>query len=192
MGGTYIRARRAGRHESPPEKIEIRQPFAPRASDRRLRKAGARLGKKSMTNMTKARASEAGTGEAIGLARIGDVARRFGLTLRALRFYEDKGLIAPRREGSTRLYSQQDVARLKLVVLGRKAGFSLREVKQILDLHESMSARQLRTLIEKSERQLVRLEKRRAEIDEAMEELRAAADEWRATLADLQPVAATG
>jgi DNA-binding transcriptional MerR regulator len=145
-----------------------------------------------MTNMTKARASEAGTGEAIGLARIGDVARRFGLTLRALRFYEDKGLIAPRREGSTRLYSQQDVARLKLVVLGRKAGFSLREVKQILDLHESMSARQLRTLIEKSERQLVRLEKRRAELDEAMEELRAAADEWRATLADLQPVAAMG
>jgi DNA-binding transcriptional MerR regulator len=77
-------------------------------------------------------------------------------------------------------------------VLGRKAGFSLREVKQILDLHESMSARQLRTLIEKSERQLVRLEKRRAELDEAMEELRAAADEWRATLADLQPVAAMG
>ena len=148
-----------------------------------------------MMTMMKARASEAGTGEAIdGFARIGDIARAFGLTLRALRFYEDKGLIAPHREGSTRLYSQKDVARLKLVVLGRKAGFSLREVKQILDLHESAgaNARPLRTLIEKSERQLVKLEKQRAGIDEAMDELQAAMGEWRSALARLQPVAATG
>jgi DNA-binding transcriptional MerR regulator len=164
-------------------------------SGRRVRIADARLGKKSMMTMMKARAGEAGTGEPVGgFARIGDVAREFGLTLRALRFYEDKGLIAPRREGNTRLYSQQDVARVRLVALGRKAGFSLREIKQLLDLHESAegNARPLRALIEKSERQLVRLQKQRAEINEASEALQAAMDEWRAALARLQPVAATG
>ena len=138
-------------------------------------------------NMTMVRASAADGGEAFEeFARIGEVAREFGLTLRALRFYEDKGLIAPRREGSTRLYSRGDIARLKLIVLGRKAGFSLREIKQILELHgpESSPAnpRQLRALIDKSERQIGKLEKQRAELDEAMAELKAAVGEWRAAL----------
>lgn len=92
-----------------------------------------------------------------GFSCIGDVARRFGLTLRALRFYEDEGLIAPRRDGSARLYSRKDITRLKLILLGRKAGFSLREVKQVMDLYDPASGnvRQYRVLIEKSQRQLM-------------------------------------
>ena len=68
-----------------------------------------------------------------GYIRIGDMAREFGITLRALRFYEDKGLLDPKRQGSTRLYTARDVSRLKLIMLGRKIGFSLREVKQIME-----------------------------------------------------------
>ena len=144
-----------------------------------------------MNRMT-VRAGTASGGEDV--ARIGDVARSLGLTLRALRFFEDKGLVAPRRDGTTRLYTPRDIDRLKLVVLGRKAGFPLREIKHLLDLHDGASAnpRQLRALIEKCERQIGRLEKQRAGIDEAMAELTAATGEWRAALpARPQAVAAT-
>ena len=59
---------------------------------------------------------------------IGDLADEFNLTLRTLRFYEDKGLLRPRRKGLQRLYSRRDKARLKLIVMGKKVGFSLQEI----------------------------------------------------------------
>ncbi len=68
--------------------------------------------------------------------RIGDLAREFDLTLRTLRFYEDRGLITPKRIGTTRLYNQTDRRRLKLALFGKKAGFSLGEIKQLLELSE--------------------------------------------------------
>jgi DNA-binding transcriptional MerR regulator len=106
-------------------------------------------------------------------ARIGEMASAFGVTLRALRFYEDKGLLSPHREGTTRLYTRRDRARLKLILLGRKIGFSLRDVKQMIDLYDptGSNAKQLRTALEKSEKQLGRLQKQRAAIDEAISEL---------------------
>ena len=109
-----------------------------------------------------------------GYIRIGDMAREFGITLRALRFYEDKGLLDPKRQGSTRLYTARDVSRLKLIMLGRKIGFSLREVKQIMDLYDPQgsNAKQLRTVVDKSERQLVKLEKQRATLDDSIAELK--------------------
>lgn len=105
--------------------------------------------------------------------RIGEMAKTYGVTLRTLRFYEDKGLITPKRDGSTRLYSRRDKARLKLILLGRKVGFSLRDVKQIMDLYDPTGAntKQLRLTIEKSEKQLARLQKQRAAIDEAIGDL---------------------
>ena len=105
--------------------------------------------------------------------RIGEMAKTFGVTLRTLRFYEDKGLISPKRDGSTRLYTRRDRARLKLILLGRKVGFSLRDVKQIMDLYDPKGAntKQLRLTLDKSEKQLARLQKQRAAIDEAMTEL---------------------
>ena len=118
--------------------------------------------------------------------RIGEMARKYGVTLRALRFYEDKGLIAPKREGSTRLYSRRDNARLKLILLGRKIGFSLRDVKQIMDLYDPSGAniKQLRLALDKSEKQMARLQKQCAVIDEAVSELSDLMADVRAKLAD--------
>lgn len=123
--------------------------------------------------------------------RIGEMAKTFGVTLRALRFYEDKGLISPRREGATRLYSRRDRARLKLILLGRKVGFSLREVKQMIDLYDpkGSNVRQLKTALDKSEKQLARLHKQRDAIDEAISDLADAISHVRRALAERQAVA---
>ncbi len=103
----------------------------------------------------RAAGGEAMPGEAEDdLTRIGDMAKTFGVTLRALRFYEDKGLLQPRREGATRLYTRRDKARLKLILLGRRVGFSLRDVKQMIDLYDptGSNTKQLRLTLEKSEK----------------------------------------
>jgi DNA-binding transcriptional MerR regulator len=102
------------------------------------------------------------------------MASAFGVTLRALRFYEDKGLLSPHREGTMRLYTRRDRGRLKLILLGRKIGFSLRDVKQLIDLYDpkGSNAKQLRTALEKSEKQLGRLEKQKAAIDEAIADVK--------------------
>ncbi|MHA6641390.1 MerR family transcriptional regulator [Mesorhizobium sp. A623] len=108
-----------------------------------------------------------------GLTRIGEMAKAFDVTLRTLRFYEDKGLLHPKREGATRLYTRRDRARLKLILLGRKVGFSLRDVKQMIDLYDPASAntKQLKVALDKSEKQMARLLKQRAAIEEAIAEL---------------------
>jgi DNA-binding transcriptional MerR regulator len=142
-----------------------------------------------MMNMMPAGASMANATElSDGYLRIGDMAKQFGVTLRTLRFYEDKGLLTPKREGNARLYSSRDVTRLKLILLGRKVGFSLREVKQIMDLYDpaGSNTKQLRTAIDKSERQLLKLEKQRASIEEAICELKGAVASWRLALAARQ------
>jgi len=124
-----------------------------------------------------------------GYSRIGELAKLYGVTLRTLRFYEDKGLLAPHRDGTTRLYTRRDVARLKLILLGRKVGFSLREVKQMLDLYDptGSNAKQLKLALDKSEKQLVRLEKQRAEMDDAIAELNGMISAVRSQLAERQP-----
>ena len=95
------------------------------------------------------------------------------MTLRTLRFYVVKGLLSPKREGATRLYTRRDRARLKLILLGRKVGFSLRDVKQMIDLYDptGSNTKQLRLTLDKSEKQLARLNKQRALIDDAIGEL---------------------
>ena len=107
------------------------------------------------------------------LVRIGEMAKKYGVTLRTLRFYEDKGLLNPKRDGATRLYTRRDKARLKLILLGRKVGFSLRDVKQMMDLYDptGSNTKQLRLALDKSEKQLARLQKQRALIDDAINEL---------------------
>ena len=108
-----------------------------------------------------------------GYYRIGDMAREFDVTLRTLRFYEDKGLLSPKREGSTRLYSRRDRTRLQLILLGRKVGFTLRDVKQMIDLYDpkGTNAKQLRVTLEKSEKQMNRLVKQREALEEAIGDL---------------------
>ena len=95
------------------------------------------------------------------------------MTLRTLRFYEDKGLIAPDRVGVTRIYSRRDRARIKLILLGKRVGFSLDEVKRMIELYDPQgkNERQLRVALEKGEQQLRRLHEQRAEIELAIAEL---------------------
>ncbi len=67
---------------------------------------------------------------------IGELAAEFGITARALRFYEEEGLIAPRRDGATRIYSRRDRARVVWIMRGKSVGFSLDEIGELLDLYD--------------------------------------------------------
>lgn len=68
--------------------------------------------------------------------KIGDLAREFDVTLRTLRFYEDKGLITPDREGTKRLYSAKDKERLSIALFCKRIGLSLQEIRHVLELHD--------------------------------------------------------
>lgn len=105
---------------------------------------------------------------------IGDLAREFGVTLRTLRFYEDKGLVNPKRDGMNRLYSRRDRARLKLVLMGKRVGFSLTEIKNMLDLYDLRDGQvaQLRTALGRFNEQIAVLERQRKDIEQALAELR--------------------
>lgn len=105
---------------------------------------------------------------------IGDLAREFGVTLRALRFYEDKGLLAPRREGLTRLYSAAERSRLAIILKGKKLGFTLAEIKAMVALREGgvVPPGGLALTREKCVEQLGLLEQQKIEIEEAIGELR--------------------
>ena len=105
--------------------------------------------------------------------KIGDLAEEFGVTLRTLRFYEDKGLLKPTRVGVTRLFTKRDRARLKLILLGKRVGFSLTEVKRMIDLYDprGKNVAQLKVALSKGEAQMRVLEEQRANIETAIEEL---------------------
>ena len=107
--------------------------------------------------------------------RIGDLAREFDLTTRAIRFYEDCGLLAPQRHGRTRVYSARDRTRLKLTLRGKRLGLTLAQVKELVDMYESPrdSAPQLRKF-------LVVLTAHRAELEQRMADLGATLAEVRA------------
>ena len=103
------------------------------------------------------------------LMGIQEVASELGVTMRALRFYEDKGLIAPQRVGTTRIYSRREVARARLVLRGRRLGFSVREIKEFLDLYDldPEHAEQMRRFIVRVRERLAELEHRPRHRDDA-------------------------
>lgn len=104
---------------------------------------------------------------------IGELAREFGVTHRTLRFYEDKGLISPRREGMNRVYSRRDRSRLKLVLLGKKVGFSLAEIKDMLALYDLKDGRtpQLQAALGRFAEQIGVLHRQKRDIEQAIEEM---------------------
>ena len=104
---------------------------------------------------------------------IGDLSREFKVTLRTLRFYEDKGLISPERKGTTRIYSRRDRGRLKLILRGKKVGFSLEDIREMLDLYDLRDGQitQLTVSLSKFRDQIRVLEHQRAEIDAAIDDL---------------------
>jgi DNA-binding transcriptional MerR regulator len=103
---------------------------------------------------------------------IGELSREFGVTLRALRFYENKGLISPHRDGLSRLYSQGDRTRLALILKGKKLGFTLGEIRQMIAAEEGDADRDALTLSrEKCLEQIELLQRQKAEIEEGLSEL---------------------
>lgn len=99
--------------------------------------------------------------------KIGDLAREFGVTLRTLRFYEDRGLLSPERRGTTRLYSRRDRARLRLILLAKTLGFSLTEARQLIEIYDEPGGRrrQLQVALQRfGEQQQVLMDQKR-EID---------------------------
>ncbi len=103
---------------------------------------------------------------------IGELSREFGMTLRALRFYENKGLVAPRREGGTRIYSRTDRSRLALIRNGKKLGFTLAEIRAMLSGRDGRpDPETLRLSKEKCLEQIRLLEKQQLSLKAALAEL---------------------
>lgn len=104
---------------------------------------------------------------------IGELAQEFGVTLRALRFYENKGLLSPRRQGMARLYSARDRARLSLILKGKRLGFTLGEIRDMIALSEgSIDSPPLNLSREKCLEQINLLERQKRELEAALAELR--------------------
>ena len=104
---------------------------------------------------------------------IRQLTKEFSVTARTLRFYEDEGLIAPARRGQTRIYSPRDRARIILILRGRRVGFSLAEIGEILDLYDvhDGGASQIQHARRKFEERVSTLERQRIDIEESLKEL---------------------
>ena len=104
---------------------------------------------------------------------IGELAREFGLTTRAIRFYEDCGLLRPERAGKNRVYTARDRARLTLTLRGKRLGLKLAEIKDLVDMYETRkdSDAQLRRFVDVLARQRAGLEARLAELRATLEEV---------------------
>jgi DNA-binding transcriptional MerR regulator len=112
------------------------------------------------------------TGELFGIA---ELCSAFGITLRTIRFYEDKGLLSPRRVNGTRVYTRRDRARLALILRSKAIGASLAEIKHYLDLYGPQGegrVQQLRFVQERTDQAIDELEARRVHIDATLAELR--------------------
>jgi DNA-binding transcriptional MerR regulator len=112
---------------------------------------------------------------------ISDLSDEFGVTARALRFYEDEGLIAPRREGLARVYSRRDRGRLAWILRGKRVGFSLSEIREMIDLYDidPDHAEQRRVTEAKCRERIALLEQQKSDIDSAIAEISAFLDQLR-------------
>lgn len=104
---------------------------------------------------------------------ISELAREFEVTTRAIRFYEDERLLTPGRNGRQRVYSARDRVRLKLILRGKRLGFSLNEVREIIDMYDldSGEAGQLRYFLEQINHRRKSLQQQRDDIDLTLKEL---------------------
>ena len=120
-----------------------------------------------------AKAGDAGEGTKV--YTIGDLAREFGVTLRTLRFYEDRGLLSPRRDGTARIYDARDRDRLSVILKGKQLGFTLTEIRAMVAEERSGNgpALNLKLSLEQVEDQIRHLEQQKSEIEEALAELKA-------------------
>jgi DNA-binding transcriptional MerR regulator len=143
---------------------------APAAPPRRTRSPAAAA--RDAQAFVDSHRSDHGATELFGIA---ELCTEFGITLRALRFYEDKGLLAPRRVNGARVYTRSDRARLTLILRAKAIGSPLAEIKRYLDLYGSHGEgreRQLSFVIARTDAAIAELETKRAQIDETLAELR--------------------
>jgi DNA-binding transcriptional MerR regulator len=107
------------------------------------------------------------------LFAIADLAKEFGISTRAIRFYESKGLLAPGRVGGTRVFRRRDRARLILILRGKRLGFSLRDISEYLSLYDAHSAAaQVKLLVEMVDRRLALLERQMSDLHITLSELK--------------------
>jgi DNA-binding transcriptional MerR regulator len=115
---------------------------------------------------------------------IAELSREFAITPRTIRFYEDEGLIKPRRQGMTRLYSSGDRTRLSWILRGKRLGFSLAEIRELLDLYQvdRTGVQQLRELLRRSRLHIADLERKRGDLDAHINEFKEVEAQVRAEL----------
>ncbi|MDO1558057.1 MerR family DNA-binding transcriptional regulator [Brevundimonas sp. 2R-24] len=120
---------------------------------------------------------------------IRQLCREFGATARALRFYEDKGMLSPARKGQTRVYSARDRARLKLILRGRRIGFSLSEIQEMLDLYDRKdgNAHQMAVALRRHRAQIEALRQQREDLDAAIATAEEACAYMEQRLAESRP-----
>lgn len=108
------------------------------------------------------------------LFAIADLAREFGISTRAIRFYETKGLLTPERVGSTRVFRRRDRARLILILRGKRLGFSLRDISDYLSLYDADRTQhaQVSLLVDKVDQRMLMLERQLADLQTTLLELR--------------------
>ncbi|MFV0921865.1 MerR family transcriptional regulator [Sphingomonas parapaucimobilis] len=104
---------------------------------------------------------------------ITELCSEFGVTARALRFYEDEGLISPQRRGTQRIYSQRDRARLAWILRGKRVGFSLADIREMIDLYDLGDGRRLQreVTLERCTAKIEALQAQKRDIDAAIAEL---------------------
>ncbi|MET1755953.1 MerR family DNA-binding transcriptional regulator [Novosphingobium sp. RD2P27] len=127
----------------------------------------------------------AATEDASELLGIQEAAKSLGVTMRTLRFYEDKDLIAPQRVGTMRIYSRREIGRMQLILRGKKLGFSIREIKEFLDLYDVDPEHhaQVSQLVVKIGKRMKDLRRQRTAIEQTLEELRTIESQAKAWLA---------
>lgn len=110
--------------------------------------------------------------ESKDLFSIADLAKEFGISTRAIRFYETKNLLSPERVGATRIFRRRDRARLILILRGKRLGFSLRDISDYLSLYDADRSQQVNLLAEKVDERIALLERQRDDLDTTIGELR--------------------
>jgi DNA-binding transcriptional MerR regulator len=123
---------------------------------------------------------------------IGEMATEFNVSLRTLRFYEDRKLLRPRREGNSRLYSGADRLRMQMIMKGKQLGFTLTEIHDLIGNYESSDDFEGKLKPQQIVAQIDHLERQRAEIDGAIARLRATHERLAAAYGAHEPLAATG
>lgn len=116
---------------------------------------------------------------------ITDLSREFGVTTRTIRHYEEQGLLSPRREGMSRIFSNRDRVRLKLALRGKRLGFSLTEIRELFELYDLArdEKKQLELFLARLERRRALLEQQREDIEIMLNEINFFANQCRRLLA---------